>query len=263
MNQEKVKEKLLELDNEVDDFSVTFSGKESRKVDGLYKPESREIIIHNRNFTDDNALMYTGIHEFAHHIQFTASHLPVTSKAHTGKFWDILHRLLYLAEEKGIYDNVFSANSEFRELITRIKENYITVDADLMKEFGRLLIEAHGLCRKYHVCFDDFVDRGLGIHRTIAKTIMKTHAMDINPEIGFENMKTVAGIRDEETRKQAEEAFLEGQSPDMVRAEFVSRKEPSDEIETLISERDRLEHALENITLKLANVERRLEEMGI
>ena len=76
MNQQQVVERLLELDNDVEDFIVTFTGKKSKKVDGLYKPGNKEIILHNKNFSDDNSLIYTAIHEFAHHIQFTRSSSP-------------------------------------------------------------------------------------------------------------------------------------------------------------------------------------------
>jgi hypothetical protein len=37
MNQEQVKEKLFQLNKNVEDFSLLFSGKKSRKVNGLYK----------------------------------------------------------------------------------------------------------------------------------------------------------------------------------------------------------------------------------
>ena len=93
--------------------SVVFSGKQSKKVNGLYKPESREILIHNRNFKGDNALVYTAIHEFAHHIQFTKGEGKVSIKAHTNVFWNIFHNLLVQAEDKGLYDNIFRSDPDF------------------------------------------------------------------------------------------------------------------------------------------------------
>jgi Zn-dependent peptidase ImmA (M78 family) len=66
MNQDQVKEKLLKLHDCTEDFIVIFSGKKSKKVNGLYKPDKREIIIHNRNLDNDNLLLYTAIHELAH-----------------------------------------------------------------------------------------------------------------------------------------------------------------------------------------------------
>ena len=86
MNQDQVKEKLLAIEDAPLEFSVIFSGKRSKKVNGLYKPDTREILIHNKNFqggsggekaqgataTADNLLIYTAIHEYAHHLHACA-----------------------------------------------------------------------------------------------------------------------------------------------------------------------------------------------
>ena len=58
---EQIKKALLSLRKTEHDFSVILSGKKSRKVHGLYKPDTREIVIHNRNFKNDNEMMYTAI----------------------------------------------------------------------------------------------------------------------------------------------------------------------------------------------------------
>ena len=81
---------------------------------GLYKPDSREIIIHNKNFKNDNEMMYTAIHEYAHHLQFTTAATPISVRTHTTAFWNLLHTLLFEAEEKGIYTNPFESIEEFR-----------------------------------------------------------------------------------------------------------------------------------------------------
>ena len=162
MNQEQVKQKLLKLDPTVEDFTVTFTGKKSRKVDGLYKPDTREILIHNDNFEGDSPLMYTAIHEFSHHIQFTRTTLPVSSKAHTANFWNIFHNLLLDAEKRGIYANVFHEDERFIALTKKIREDYIAPNGELIRDFGALLMEAHGLCVKAQASFEDYVDRELG-----------------------------------------------------------------------------------------------------
>ncbi len=261
MNQDQVKRKLLQLERDVEHFDVIFSGRESKKVDGLYKTESREIIIHNLNHKDDNSLMYTAIHEFAHHIQFTKSPVPVSARCHTNKFWNIFHNLLFKAEEKEIFINIFSKDQRFIALTNKIKDKFLIKNGHLMKEFGQLLGEANRLCIENHVSFDDYVDRELGLHRTTAKTIMKISALDVNPEIGFENMKTVASIHNNDIRKLAEEAFVEGKSPDMVRAEFTARKKPEDALDYLIGEKDRIERSIDKLTVRLALIERKIEDM--
>ena len=261
MNQDQVKTNLLEIKNDVKNFYVIFSGKTSKKVDGLYHPDNCEIIIHNKNFPDDNSLMYTAIHEFAHHIQYTESPVLVSTRAHTILFWNILHNLLIIAEEKNIYKNVFKTNKDFIELTKRIKENFVNVDANLMKEFGKLLLEAFQLCLKNHLSFDDYVDRELQLHRNTAKTLIKIHNRDINPEIGYENMKMVASIRNDSDRELVEKAFLEGKSPDMVRAEFRVKEKPDDKLDYLLSEKERIEKSIERLSVQLARIEKQINEM--
>ena len=68
MTNEHIKEMLLELEKTDIDFTVTMTGKESKKVNGLYKPTTHEILIHNLNFKNDNQLIYTVIHEYTHHL---------------------------------------------------------------------------------------------------------------------------------------------------------------------------------------------------
>ncbi len=262
MNQDQVKEKLLRIDGNVPDFSVVFSGKESRKVDGLYKPDTCEILIHNKNFTDDGALMYTAIHEFAHHVHFSSSAAPVSTRAHTLKFWDILHRLLFRAEELGIYDNIFDRDPAFAALTKKIREGFIAVNASLMKEFGELLSEARALCHEKHASFEDYVDRVLRLPRNEARALISIHRTGVDPAIGYENMKTVARIRDDGERKLAQEAFLEGNSPDMVRAQFRPQPQAPDRLGHLVAEKERLEKSLENLTVRLAKIEREIRELG-
>jgi len=261
MNQDQVKEKLLKLDRKVDDFAVIFSGKLSKKVDGLYYPESKEIIIHNKNFVDDNQLMYTAIHEFAHHLHFTRSAVPVYSRSHTNQFWDIFHKLLFNAEEQGIYYNIFKQDKRFIELTARIKTKYLAANGVLMKELGSLLQEAEVLCTELNVCYDDYVDRELLLHRTSAKLLMKMNSLNINPSIGYENMKTVARIRDDSARERAEEAFAEGMSPDMVKAEFAPRCKSENSLTVLMEERDKIERSIDTLTKKLAKIERRINDL--
>ncbi len=261
MNTDQVKAKLFELDGDVVDFTVIFSGKASKKVDGLYHPNTKEMILHNKNFENDDQLMYTAIHEFAHHIQFTRLTVPSTTRAHNNSFWNIFHKLLNDAESKGIYNNIFRSDDRFIAITKRVKEKFMTVNGNLVKEFGNLLMEAHALCVECNACFDDFVDRELGLHRAHAKTMMKMKALDIRPEIGYENMKTVARIRDEEERKDAEKAFFTGFSPDMVKAQFASKDQPESRMSFLMEERDRIEKTIERLVVKIADLEKQIEEL--
>jgi len=260
MNEDHVKTKLIEIEEPTEDFAIIFSGRMNKKYDGLYYPEKKEILINDRNFTEPNQLIYTAIHEYAHHIQYCKTNAPVSTRAHTVDFWSIFHKLLFAAEEKGIYINVFETIPEFQELTERLKRDFLSRNGELMKEFGRILLEAQELCRIHHASFEDYADRVLRLHRSEAKTIMKTFTMDIKPEIGYENMKTVAKIKDEDARAGVEMAFMENYyTPDMVKAEMSRREQFDSRLSFLEAERDRIEQSLEKLTAKLAKVERDID----
>lgn len=264
MNQDQVKAQLLRLDEEVEEFSVVFTGKKSKKANGLYYPESREIIIHNHNFTDDNQLMYTAIHEFAHHVHFTRSPVPVGNRAHTIAFRNVLHDLLERAEKLDVYRNVFRTNADFKALTYRIRRDFLGPNGELMKRFGEALIEARELCERYNARFEDYIERVLSLTTRSATTIIKTHTYDIDPRIGYENMATVAGIADPDKRKEAEEAFAGGESPDRVKARLRQdggAEEAGEPLDQLKKEKRRLERTIESLQDKLRSVEDRLERL--
>lgn len=264
MNQDQVKEKLLLLDDEVEEFFLVFSGKSSKKANGVYHPDTREIVIHNRNFENDNALMYTAIHEFAHHVHFTTSAVPVGPRAHTLEFRSILHGLLLRAERVGIYTNPFESDPEFDALTRRLKSEFLERNGLIMKQFGEALIEAERLCRKRGARFEDYVERVLSMDRKTATTLMKIHSYDVDPALGYTNMATVAGMGSDEKRARAEEAFRAGQSPDMVKMHVRGRpeSEPDDPVRKLEKERNRIERTIRSLQTKLTEIEDRLTSLS-
>ncbi|TVQ37985.1 MAG: hypothetical protein EA384_10885 [Spirochaetaceae bacterium] len=262
MNRDQVKTQLRRLEPDVDDFNVILSGKLSRKVNGLYYPEKREIILHNKNFANDNEMMYTAVHEFAHHVHFTRSPVPVGSRPHTIEFRRILHRLLERAEELGIYRSIFDTSPDFVELTRRIRERYLAAGGRIMKEFGQALLEAQQLCREHQMRFDDYVERVLRLETRTANSLIRMHAYDVSPQTGYENMKIMAGIPDPQKRSQAEQAFAAGMSRDSVRT-LVSGdgNEEQSAIELLLREKQRLERTISSLQRKLEELERRLESI--
>ncbi len=261
MNQDQIKERLLALRGDVAEFRVILSGRKSRKVNGLYHPDSREIVLHNKNFDDDNALFYTAIHEFAHHIHFTTAAVPVSTRAHTNEFWSLLHTLLEEAERKGLYRSIFAQHPEFEALTRRIKEQILPVNGRLMKELGAALLEAMDLCERFQASFGDYLDRVLNLPRPSANLIMKAHVQDLKPEIGFENMRTIARIRDDQDRAEAQEALLDGQSSYVVRQRFLDKADAGDPLEKLMSERERIEGQIERLRRRLQAIERKIGEL--
>lgn len=262
MNQDQVKTILLDIISCEKEFSVVFSGKSSTLVNGLYKPATAEILIHNHNFESPNQLIYTALHEYAHHIHAERKGGVTTGRAHTNEFWNIFHEILVAAEGKGHYENVFETSEEFRNLTGRIRESCIHENGRLMLEFGNLMIEAQKLCEKYKTRFEDYVDRTLGVPRTTAGAAVRAATYSIDPSIGWDGMKMAAGIRDEEKRGEAVEALRSGLSPAAVKARYTAPDIPDDPSERLHREKERLEHMIESLSGKLAEIERRLNELG-
>jgi hypothetical protein len=269
MNQDNTKSLLLKLEDPKLDFSVIFSGKKSKKVNGLYKPDTREIIIHNKNFQneagnqDENALSYTAIHEYAHHLHACKRGGKLPVRAHTSEFWAIFHALLEKAEEKGLYKNNALSSPELSELTERIKKEYLFENGRLLKELGNHLIMAEGLCKNAGIRFEDYIDRILCIPRVSAKTAIKMFQYDIDPEIGPDNMRFVANIGDEDERLTAEKSFLAGKSPDTVKMRYknISPAEEEDPRLSLEKEKQRIERTISALSKRLGEVVNELENL--
>jgi hypothetical protein len=262
MNQDQVKERLLAVAEPQTEFSLIFSGKESDVVNGLYKAATREIIIHNRNFDSDDQLMYTALHEYAHHLHCERKGGIASGRAHTNEFWGIFHELLVEAEAKGHYRNVFDAVPEFVDLTRRIRASCIAENGRVMLEFGRLMIEAQELCRRHKARFEDYVDRALGVPRSTAASAARAAAFDVDPEVGWDGMRMAAGIRDPDSRAAALDALRAGSSPAAVKARFSASRPPEDAAERLAKEKERLERTILNLRERLAEVERALADLG-
>ena len=266
MNQDQVKEKLLAIEDAPLDFTLVFSGKKSKKVNGLYKPDSREIIIHNRNFLgpnkiiDENLLLYTAIHEYAHHLHACARGGKLSPRAHTAEFWAIFHGLLEKAEKKDIYKNVFSLSPELSELTETIKEKYLLNNGNLVKDLGKLLLRAQELCETLGGRFEDYIDRVLGLPRTAATMAVRMHQYNLNPAVGADNMRFLAGIKNDEVREAAEAALLKGGSPDTVRIAAAASAKPREENprNKLEKEKARLERTIASLSERLREVEEEL-----
>ena len=262
MNQNEVKEKLLKIEDAPMEFTLIFSGKKSKKVNGLYKPQTREIILHNRNFKTDeaglNLLLYTAIHEYAHHLHACSRGGTLSPRAHNSEFWAIFHALLEKAEAKKIYFDVFSVSPELEKLTEVIRTKYLVNNGALVKEMGKVLIKAHNLCTDIGVRFEDYVDRMLRIPRAAANMAIKMFEYDIAPEVGADNMRFLAGIRSKDDREAAEKALIGGKSPDTVKVQIRGKGNPLEETDP----KERLEKEKARLERTIITLSKRLEEVN-
>ena len=262
MNQDQVKEVLLQIEESGLEFSVTFTGKASKKVNGLYKSDTHEILLHNKNFSVDNELLYTAIHEYTHHrlceLDGTRS-----GRVHTQRFWSYFHRLLQKAEEKGLYKIAMEESPELLELTDTIRTTIMAEDGKLMKELGRLLSKARVLCKQAGVRYEDYIDRVLCLPRASAATIEKIHAFDVKPELGYEAMKVVANISNPDKRAAAEELFLHNNSPAFVRDSVKTKPQDEDPRRKLENEKRRIERTIISLQARLSELENTLAKLPV
>jgi len=270
MTNEKIKELLLDIEETSIDFSVVQTGKESKRVNGFYKPDTHEIFLHNLNFKSENELIYTAVHEYTHH-KITEKKLETdptyvcNSKVHTQEFWAKFGSLIAIAEEKGYYSLGWEGNAELKELTEDIKANYLAKNGQLMQEFGKKLARAWELCKEANIRYEDYIDRVLCLPRSSEKEIRKIATVEVNPAIGFDNMKVVASVKKKDDRAAIEQQFVEGgKSPASVRElmkqkSAESRKE--DPKSRLEKEKNRLEKTIAQLTQRLEMVEESLANL--
>jgi hypothetical protein len=195
MNQDQVKEKLLSLKVPCKDFTLVFSGKASKRVNGLYKPGDATIVIHNRNFTNDNALMYTALHEFTHHLMF-ARGLDTGRNHHTVAFWALFHSLITAAIKAGIYQDPYLSDEKLMEKRAEILD-LLKAQNELNRKLGAAFSQMATLSKEKGARFEDFIDRHARIPRKEALTLTKQQYSLGLDEVGQESspalVNTVVG----------------------------------------------------------------------
>ena len=266
MNQEMVKERLQLLYKEKVPYSVIFSGKGSKRINGLYKLDTQEILIHNKNFSEgdtvnENLLMYTAIHELAHHIHTTEYHHK-GARSHTQEFWAIFHDLIDAAEKAGIYH--LDIDEETQGLISEVCQISREIAA-LQRKLGEVLDRLHETCTAKGYRFEDVAERKAQISRGTRSMAIAANALDLPGDIGIDIQQEVIRKRDKEKRAAIIEASREGKTIAQIKATppvpNVNKKE--DEETALIKEKDRIERSISSLKRRYENICKQLETLGI
>jgi len=168
MNEQELKSTLLQI-RETKNFNLYFTGKAHKKIDGFYKPDSKEIYINNCNFSNDNEMLLTALHEYAHHIHFTESF--VKGNPHDTEFYKIYHELLFLAEEKGFYENCCRTTHE--EDFNRMLKANERFNKEMERFFMEVVAFAQSMEKKNANQFYDACERFLKIPRNEIEKIFK------------------------------------------------------------------------------------------
>lgn len=267
MTQEQVKENLLKLHDCAEEFTVIFSGKKSKKVNGLYKYASdgkREIIIHNWNFhkdgggVDDNLLFYTAMHELAHHIQYT-EHKQKSARAHTQLFYSILDDLADTAEKQGLYQ--MDIGEDTQKLIDEARDISREI-AKLQRRLGEAINSLHEKCEKEGLRFEDVMERKAQISRQTMERSKKASFLDLPDDIGADIQEAAIKERDDDKREAIIHAGQSGKSVAQAKRATAAPVPQEDETVSLVKEKRRLERTIESLKRRLDEVEEHLKSKG-
>ena len=260
MNQEEVHQKLTELYEFKKPFTVTFSGKKSKNINGLYKGLDNAIIIHNLNFIKDDgqinesSLMYTALHELAHHIQVT-EHGQKGSRIHTKLFHSILDSLADKAESAGIYQPPI--DKELNGLIKQVQGISIEIAA-LQRDLGRVLNKLNKACIEKGVRMEDMVKRKARISLESANKACTIAALDLPEGISADIQESIAGERDDVKRRAMALTAQSGKSVAQVKlagtSSSPSNRKGENEFENLLLEKERLEKTIKTLQQRLKQV---------
>jgi hypothetical protein len=257
MNQEDVKKRLGELYKSAFDYTVIFSGKYSKLVNGLYKPAGKEIILHNKNFANDNLLLYTAIHELAHHICMTEKGQK-GARSHTAQFWSTFHDLLDIAEKKGIYTRVH--DKKLDALIQKARELDKKI-AELQRVLGGILMEISDTCKKDGTRMEDVFERDINLSRKTLNYSIKAATICADEDCGQDIQKFLTGNKNEDIKSFIEEQHRTGKSAAQIQQGLQNIK--SEEMSTrdrLVREKNRIEKTIISLQKRLSDIMEEIEK---
>jgi hypothetical protein len=264
MGPEEAKRRLLLLRRPLEDFTLVFSGKKSRRINGTYYPARKEIAINNLNFVgednelEENLLMSTAIHEFAHHLVDTELDQP-RSRCHTALFWSVFDDLAEEAERTGVCRlRPDEQTLELAEAAAEISRRM----AALQRELGAALKLAAESCKRQGISPDDLFRRKIKLTMASCKRAMEADSLGAPESVNMDQQAALLAERSPERRRAMAEGIREGKTVDQIKRPADRPASEPDDFGRLSGERDRLERSIMRLQIRLAGVQARLEELS-
>lgn len=257
MTNEEIKQTLISLEKADIDFSVTQTGRASQKVNGLYTPATFEILLHNKNFTTENELIYTAIHEYTHHLisckqKKFGIEVKKGGRSHTTEFWAKFDDLLEKAVEAKIYTR--ERSEDLSGLIDEAKKIDREI-VNLKKKLGKILSEIHEKSQEESIRFEDILSHDLNISKNTAEKCLKTKNIEEN--FGQDEMETVLKVKDSHTRQNIINGLKKGKTINQTSVS-IKKDRSSSPYEKLTKEKVRLEKTIQQLKVRLEIVSEKL-----
>lgn len=279
MDNASVHKALSQLEEAAEDFELIQSGKGSEKLNGLYKPQEKAIILHNRNdaMQDSAVFLRCAIHQYAHHLCiYGSAAAPVScpepqegiAKRHGSRFNACYHRLLARAREQELLkeQSPWQRDPGMEQLSGELKGDLLPRYGRIVLELGDLYLRVWRRCEEKGFPFGLWLEEESGMDAPEARRMMKLKEEGIRPEPGYEAMKRLVKLPQEE-RRVAEEAVVSGEkSAKAVEAVYQApaplKRNSEDEAQRLLHEKELLEKRMMKIQNRIERLHQRLAEMG-
>lgn len=257
MTNEEIKQTLISLEKSDIDFSVTQTGRVSQKVNGLYTPATFEILLHNKNFTTENELIYTAIHEYTHHLisckqKKFGIEVKKGGRSHTTEFWAKFDDLLEKAVEAKIYTR--ERSEDLSGLIDEAKKIDREI-VNLKKKLGKILSEIHEKSQKENIRYEDILSHDLNISKNTAEKCLRCQSIEEN--YGQDELETVLKVKDSQTRQDVIIDLKKGKTINQI-SEAIKKDKNSSPYEKLTKEKARLEKTIQQLKERLEIVSEKL-----
>lgn len=260
MNENFVKENLQKIHKCKKDFSVAFTGKKSKSIFGFYKFAEKIIFIHNRNFTDSNMLMYTAIHELAHHVCATEKGMSSSVKHHTKLFWATFDDLIEEAVKKKIY--LRQRKSEIEELVKEAHEIDVKI-AHLRRDLGAVLRRLQDACKKNMVRVEDVISHDLLLSKASFNSSVKASLLNLDDSCGQDLQNVAIKAKTSEQALQALQLASQGKTIAQLQYGMgAPKKQAHDKSENLHIEKRRLERTISTLKIRLDEVCEKIERLA-
>ena len=154
LNEEQIKKMLIEIQEPCRDFSVFISKKKPRTRMGSYS--GGKITLFLPYFSNNNELIRTAIHEYAHH-QWREG--PAHGKTFYLKYFELLES----ADKKGFYSLNIESSRELKSFAEFITNNKLVQNRLIYKEYAWLLRIIYSICRNGNANFKYYITKYLEI----------------------------------------------------------------------------------------------------
>ncbi len=218
MNQNQLKDILVQIAPEAEPFEVIFSGKDGGRNASTYNAKNAQIVIHNKkrmHYVKNNVIQ-SGIKELAHHL------LRDGKRRKTAAFLNTYHNLLSRAKISGRWKDP-AEDVRICGLLDTAKALHMEL-AKVQDELGGALSQLYYHCTEDFIDFDDIVMRSLLMRPCDAKLYMRIYSDSISREHGAQAAMELARETNLTKRDEKEKHIKDGHTLQQIKQQV---KNPS------------------------------------